>query len=97
MTTAALYPLDLIKTRMQVIDSPDRTYRTMTGALQATLRTEGIRGLYQGMSPALVASAGSWGGYIYFYESSKERKQLLYRHELTTIDHVSRCIFYFEL
>ena len=28
----------------------------------------------QGIIPAVIASAGSWGGYFYFYENSKKRK-----------------------
>jgi hypothetical protein len=70
----ALYPLELIKTRMQVIDTKDHVYRHFIQSFRTVVRNEGFRGLYQGMSPALFAASGSWGGYFYFYEKSKTRK-----------------------
>lgn len=90
----ALYPLELIKTRMQVISDSAGTYRSLTRSFREVLRNEGVKGLYQGMSPALLGASGSWGGYFYFYEKSKERKA---RRNLSsggtstlqTFDHVS--------
>jgi solute carrier family 25 (mitochondrial folate transporter), member 32 len=35
------------------------------------LKHEGIRGLYQGWTPAVLGSAISWGGYFYIYENLK--------------------------
>jgi hypothetical protein len=91
----ALYPLELIKTRMQVIDTKDQIYRHFVQSVRTVVREEGVRGLYQGMSPALFAASGSWGGYFYFYEKSKTRK-LDSRHltgdsmeALSSTDHVS--------
>eukprot|EP00598_Pedospumella_elongata_P005683 CAMPEP_0184976868 /NCGR_PEP_ID=MMETSP1098-20130426/7732_1 /TAXON_ID=89044 /ORGANISM="Spumella elongata, Strain CCAP 955/1" /LENGTH=290 /DNA_ID=CAMNT_0027499807 /DNA_START=108 /DNA_END=980 /DNA_ORIENTATION=- len=74
VATVALYPLELIKTRMQVISDSAGTYRSLTRSFREVLRNEGVKGLYQGMSPALLGASGSWGGYFYFYEKSKERK-----------------------
>lgn len=88
VSTAGLYPLELIKTRMQVIDGRDNDYRTMRSSLRVVLRNEGFKGLYQGMSPALFAASGSWGGYFYFYELSKKRKSMNGTKTLTTTDHV---------
>lgn len=98
--TAALYPLELIKTRMQVIDTKDQIYRHFVQSVRTVVREEGVVGLYQGMSPALFAASGSWGGYFYFYEKSKARKLKDREHlncnteqgkkeQLTSTDHVS--------
>jgi len=92
--TGALYPLELIKTRMQVISDSTGTYRSLTKSFSQVLRNEGVKGLYQGMSPALVGASGSWGGYFYFYEQSKERKLRKLQStgqgsSLLTADHVS--------
>jgi len=105
MFLAALYPLELVKTRMQVIDTPDHVYRTIRRAIPTIIRNEGFRGLYQGLTPAVFAASGSWGGYFYFYESSKNRKiqyykenHLEYAHKiqgLSTVDFVSHIIYIF--
>lgn len=86
-STISLYPLDLIKVRMQVNEGSSSSFnyskvaqRTQTQHnpssilnlfLQIT-RNEGILGLYQGLSPALIGSGLSWGGYFYFYEIIKQ-------------------------
>lgn len=72
-TTSVLYPLELIKMRMQVFQK-ETGYSTTFQSLRSVLKMEGTSGLYRGMTPALVASSGSWGGYFYFYELSKKRK-----------------------
>jgi len=35
---------------------------------------EGLRGMYGGLTPAVIASAVSWGGYFFFYENAKQRR-----------------------
>jgi hypothetical protein len=89
--TGLLYPLELIKTRMQVIDDSSGVYRSLRKAFTTVLRKEGVEGLYSGVGPAVFAAAGSWGGYFYFYEQSKERKKqyLPMGAQLQTTDHVS--------
>lgn len=56
-----------IKTQIQ----PRR--QTMMNTMRGILRYEGISGLYQGLSPALLGSAASWGGYFFLYEWMKSR------------------------
>lgn len=73
VTTGALYPLELVKMRMQVFKK-EAGYGTTKSSIHSVLRKEGIVGLFRGIAPALVASAGSWGGYFYIYELLKERK-----------------------
>lgn len=83
---------------MQVITDGTGTYRSLSKACQSVLRKEGITGFYQGMAPALFAASGSWGGYFYFYESSKKRKRTGQQTDapLGTFDHVSRYIISFD-
>jgi solute carrier family 25 (mitochondrial folate transporter), member 32 len=62
----------LIKVRYQVYDkSGSSAYRSLHSAFQTIVRREGVRGLFQGLAPAVLASAVSWGGYLYFYEHAK--------------------------
>lgn len=75
---------------MQVIDGQNNEYRTMRSSLKMVFKNEGFRGFYQGMTPALFAASGSWGGYFYFYELSKRRKSLEGSRQLTTTDHVRK-------
>jgi solute carrier family 25 (mitochondrial folate transporter), member 32 len=74
VSTVGLYPLELLKIRMQVTDGTSGAYRSLRGAFRSVLQNEGIKGLYKGMTPGVIASTGSWGGYFYFYELSKRRK-----------------------
>lgn len=70
-STTLLYPLDLVKVRFQVDKSP-----TLPGILSKTraiMREEGWRALFSGITPALIASSMSWGGFFFFYELAKPR------------------------
>lgn len=90
----SLYPLELVKTRMQVMGGQRASYSSFSRAVFSVFKQEGFRGFFQGLSPAVFASAGSWGGYLYFYEASKNRKLKHYQkqhgHEaiLGTKDHL---------
>eukprot|EP01031_Cornospumella_fuschlensis_P031735 gene31735-38356_t len=95
ISTVALYPLELIKTRMQVMHEADKAYLSMRHAARKVFVNEGIYGLYRGVVPAAVAASGSWGGYFYFYELSKQRKLLhkstyqnSHQSSLDTVDHL---------
>lgn len=71
-STILLYPLDLVKVRWQVAEAaPHR--RSIVSAVRGVVRHEGVKGLYQGLTPALVGSALSWGGYFFLYEGIKLR------------------------
>jgi len=72
--TVVLYPLELLKTRMQVADGTLPEYANLRNSIKSVLRNEGYGGLYKGITPAVMAATGSWGGYFYFYEKSKKRK-----------------------
>jgi solute carrier family 25 folate transporter 32 len=84
-STFLLYPLDLVKVRLQVNEqssfkttassttSATIPKRTMIGTLRHVVKYEGLVGMYQGLTPALVGSAASWGGYFFFYEGIKQQ------------------------
>ncbi len=90
----SLYSLELVKTRMQVMGGQSASYSSFSRAVLSVFKQEGFRGFFQGLSPAVFASAGSWGGYLYFYEASKNRKLKHYQKEhgheaiLGTKDHL---------
>lgn len=79
-STILLYPLDLIKVRFQVTESGRK--RGILRTLRQIVHYEGIQGLYQGLTPALMGSALSWGGYFFFYEEIKKEMLHLKRKEV---------------
>mmetsp|Transcript_35450 Transcript_35450/g.72493 ORF Transcript_35450/g.72493 Transcript_35450/m.72493 type:complete len:466 (+) Transcript_35450:103-1500(+) len=105
-STILLYPLDLIKVRMQVDEKNNRRNvsssdtkllqerplakihhqpsannttnpRTICTTVRGVIKHEGYKGLYRGLTPALIGSAASWGGFFILYEELK--LQLLQR------------------
>jgi solute carrier family 25 folate transporter 32 len=90
VSTVSLFPLDLIKVRFQANEDPGyRTKgfrrRTMLRTMGQVIRHEGVVGLYQGLAPALIGSAASWGGYFFLYEGIK--KELLHlKHKASPHD-----------
>ncbi|CAL5419216.1 unnamed protein product [Camellia sinensis] len=59
--------LDVIKTRLQVHGLPEAHHSGPKGSiiitsLQNIIRTEGLKGLYRGLSPTLVALLPNWAG-----------------------------------
>lgn len=96
-STVTMYPLELIKTRMQVTSNTSLAYRSLSNTIYSIWIREGSMGFYRGMTPAILASSGSWGGYFYLYELAKKRKLNHYEAQssssvrLNTIDHVGEC------
>lgn len=89
-STILLYPLDLVKVRLQVDERSaaqssniniTRQYaargRTICTTVRGVVKHEGYIGLYRGLSPAIVGSAASWGGFFILYEELK--RQMLHR------------------
>ncbi|ERN17354.1 folate transporter 1, chloroplastic isoform X1 [Amborella trichopoda] len=75
-TVAALHPLDVVRTRFQVNDGRCSTvpsYKNTAHALFTIARSEGLRGIYAGFSPAVIGSTLSWGLYFFFYNRAKNR------------------------
>ncbi|XP_020104635.1 folate transporter 1, chloroplastic isoform X1 [Ananas comosus] len=75
-TVAALHPLDVVRTRFQVSDGRPSIlpqYKNTGHAIYTIARSEGLRGLYAGFSPAVLGSTVSWGLYFFFYSRAKQR------------------------
>lgn len=84
-TVVALHPLDVVRTRFQVHDGRDPgvpKYGNTGSALLTITRTEGLRGLYAGLIPAVLGSSLSWGMYFFFYNNAKSQNKLWSREEL---------------
>ncbi|XP_076282880.1 solute carrier family 25 member 32 [Lasioglossum baleicum] len=74
ISTLMLHPLDLIKTRFAVNDGHSQSapqYKGLKSAVQQIVKTEGVRGLYKGVTPNVLGSGGSWGCYFFFYNTIK--------------------------
>eukprot|EP01134_Creolimax_fragrantissima_P006417 CFRG6417T1 len=93
-TTALLHPLDLIKTRLQVQDSPMAIaergrYRNTFHAAYKIIKMEGALGLYQGLMPNLIGNALAWGSYFMGYNAAKTKLQeLTDRKQLHPLHHM---------
>lgn len=84
-SVVALHPLDIVRTRFQVHDGRDPLlpkYRSTLNAVLMITRTEGLRGLYAGLVPAVVGSSLSWGMYFFFYNNVKVQNKLWSGEEL---------------
>lgn len=74
-STLVLHPLDLVKIRMQV--ETGRQKVAVFDFMKTVVRNHGLRGLYTGASPNVVASGLAWGSYFFGYNEIK----LLMRNE----------------
>ncbi|CAG9837349.1 unnamed protein product [Diabrotica balteata] len=73
-STLVLHPLDVIKIRFAVNDGRLQStpkYKGIANAFLTIFRQEGIRGLYQGVTPNVWGAGASWGLYFFFYDSMK--------------------------
>lgn len=84
-STIALHPLDLIKIRMQVETSRDGI--SMLEFIKSVLRKHGVRGMYAGMSPNVVASGLAWGSYFFSYNEIKILMRTEDRQMLSPLQH----------
>ncbi|KAF4975111.1 hypothetical protein FZEAL_8059 [Fusarium zealandicum] len=77
LANALVYPLDIVKTRIQVQVRPDATkgpaagdevhYTSTWDAISRILANDGIEGLYAGMSGSLIGVASTNFAYFYWY------------------------------
>eukprot|EP00536_Pseudo-nitzschia_multiseries_P012406 jgi/Psemu1/260561/estExt_Genewise1Plus.C_4730012 len=71
VSTILLLPLDNIKVRLQVNEGGST--KGSPTSVESVIKYEGVRGLYQGLVPAIVGSAVSWGGFFFVYETMKQQ------------------------
>lgn len=64
----AIFPLDLIKSRIQV----ENLNTPMFSVMFDIIRKDGIRGLYKGLTPTLLRTFPSTGALFVAYEYSKD-------------------------
>jgi len=68
----AMYPVDLIKTRMMAVTTPiEMRYTSMLNAFRSILATEGMRSLWRGMPVVFTCAGPAHGAYFASYEASK--------------------------
>ncbi|XP_007051022.2 PREDICTED: nicotinamide adenine dinucleotide transporter 1, chloroplastic [Theobroma cacao] len=70
-------PLDVIKTRFQVHGLPKLGNGAVkgsliVGSLEQIFRKEGLRGMYRGLSPTVLALLPNWAVYFTMYEQLKD-------------------------
>mmetsp|Transcript_52821 Transcript_52821/g.78918 ORF Transcript_52821/g.78918 Transcript_52821/m.78918 type:complete len:347 (-) Transcript_52821:154-1194(-) len=114
-STIALYPLDLIKVRLAVNEGQVRSSSSTASStknpakrlsswqvVRTVIRHEGALGLYAGLSPAVIGSAVSWGGYFFIYEDVRHRyahwrydtiESNNYKEKLTALDNFGLACF----
>ncbi|KAJ3109787.1 ADP/ATP carrier protein [Phlyctochytrium planicorne] len=74
-----VFPLDVVKTRLQVQNkaiahlNPSQHYASGLDALLKILKNEGIPGLYAGLGAGLLGTVASSFSYFYFYSSIRTR------------------------
>lgn len=75
---SAVYPLNVLRTRLQaqgtVLHSP--TYTGIADVARRTVRAEGLRGVYRGLSPTLMKVVPSVSISYVVYENSKRMLDL---------------------
>ncbi|DBA89605.1 hypothetical protein WJX79_006853 [Trebouxia sp. C0005] len=72
LTAVFVCPLDVLKTRLQVQGRAHAAaYKGIGGGLSMIAKQEGIKGLYRGLTPTLVALLPNWAVYFSVYEHLK--------------------------
>jgi solute carrier family 25 (mitochondrial phosphate transporter), member 23/24/25/41 len=69
---SATYPLDLVRTRLQLGETSGAKFRGIWHCLHLTAQTEGVRGLYKGYLPSLLAGVPYVGLQMSFYSTLKK-------------------------
>lgn len=71
-STAATYPLDLLRTRFAAQGNDDRVYTSLRQAVLYIKRDEGVRGFFRGLSPTLGQIVPFMGIFFTVYETLRQ-------------------------
>ncbi|XP_046872293.1 mitochondrial folate transporter/carrier-like [Hypomesus transpacificus] len=90
VSTLLLHPLDLVKIRFAVSDGLNLRpkYDGIIHCMRSVWQQEGIRGLYQGVTPNIWGAGASWGLYFFFYNAIKAYTKEGRQTELTATEHL---------
>ncbi|XP_030512110.1 nicotinamide adenine dinucleotide transporter 1, chloroplastic-like isoform X3 [Rhodamnia argentea] len=67
-----VHPLDVVRTRLQVDGVPSgHKGSVIITSLQTIIKKEGLKGLYRGLSPTILALIPNWAVYFMVYERLK--------------------------
>ncbi|KAG8929006.1 hypothetical protein FRC02_006134 [Tulasnella sp. 418] len=66
------YPLDVVKSRVQLAKEPPRGLDYITSEMRAVIRTDGVRGLFKGLSPSLLRSIPAAAATFATFELTKD-------------------------
>ncbi|KAM6973131.1 solute carrier family 25 member 32a [Aplochiton taeniatus] len=90
ISTLVLHPLDLVKIRFAVSDGLQMRpqYDGMVHCMRSIWQVEGVRGLYQGVTPNIWGAGASWGLYFLFYNAIKAYTREGRQMELSASEHL---------
>ncbi|PIO30818.1 hypothetical protein AB205_0141100 [Aquarana catesbeiana] len=90
ISTLVLHPLDLVKIRFAVSDGLELRpkYNSILHCMSTVWKQEGVRGLYQGVTPNMWGAGASWGLYFFFYGAIKAYKKEGRAENLTATEHL---------
>ncbi len=84
VTTLAVNPAMVMKTRIMLLKYPQRWYQDMHDSALKIWKLEGLKGFYSGLGPALVLSLNGTL-HMYFYETLKEKYNSEGTNQRTTL------------
>uniref|UniRef100_A0A8B9NPW8 Solute carrier family 25 member 32 n=1 Tax=Apteryx owenii TaxID=8824 RepID=A0A8B9NPW8_APTOW len=90
ISTLVLHPLDLVKIRFAVSDGLELRpkYNGILHCMTTVWKHEGLRGLYQGVTPNMWGAGTSWGLYFFFYSAIKAYKKEGKLESLSATEHL---------
>ncbi|KAM3873499.1 solute carrier family 25 member 32-like [Diretmus argenteus] len=90
VSTLVLHPLDLVKIRFAVSDGLELRpkYNSIFHCMKSVWQQEGLRGLYQGVTPNVWGAGASWGLYFFFYNAIKAYTKEGRQTELSATEHL---------
>ncbi|XP_076006667.1 solute carrier family 25 member 32-like [Genypterus blacodes] len=89
-STLVLHPLDLVKIRFAVSDGLELRpkYSGILHCMKSVWQQQGLRGLYQGVTPNVWGAGASWGLYFFFYNAIKAYTKEGRQTELSAAEHL---------